>query len=384
MSDDVGGHSELRSYLTLGASGISLTSALLILHVYFLHAHLPSLLRSSFNNVLVWAILMQGLQSAQRMAAASMLLSQSMTSVGCNILGSANVFLDIASQVLIVGFYYRLASLRRNPFLFILRHFEPKTSNFVRQYALFALAGLMGTCGVMLALAMLPMSKSTPGCIYETYYGWCSLPSPNRSGGSADLVFFLEVIVLAVIIASVSIASFISFRLQFWRSFECSQHWTVVVRWSAIIFFMIAAYFSDGILDLAGAPPSTVDSVTSCVFPLLGFFLAAVFIATEKVGFVLVGDCMSCLSRRRNDDVDDPLRADSFSPSAGALNGFTAAIGSLSVSEVVGESMWLGSAGVEEHGAEHPRIWGHQHQQLRSGNTTNTGSRSQSVVVVRR
>ena len=93
-------------------------------------------------------------------------------------------------------------------------------------------------------------------------------------------------------------------------------------------------------------------------------------------------------------DVDGgEIFAGSAEHAAKALNGFTNAINTLSVTEVVGESIWLGSrqapllgAGLTTSGDEHSAGDAADRDLFnsRTAGASGTASRSQSVVVVRR
>ncbi|CUI14916.1 membrane-associated protein, putative [Bodo saltans] len=97
--------------VSIGLSGFSFLVALMPIYIYLCHRE-RSLIWSHYNNLIIGCILMQLLQTAARITASIMLLTETMDSTKCKGFSALDASFDTSCLVLLLGFYYSLMAVR--------------------------------------------------------------------------------------------------------------------------------------------------------------------------------------------------------------------------------------------------------------------------------
>lgn len=276
---------KIRCTLVLSSSGLSLLSALLVYYIYFRHFTYKVHLRSQFNNLIVGSILLEAVQSVQRIIAASALLTGTMDPGLCNTLGGFEIFFNMASMVLIIGFYYSLLALRYNPLRWlIVQLITSSTFESVRKYIWYAVAAVLSTVVTIIGFLMLHHERPK-GTLFGASYGFCTIPRNSDPGSDSayNRLIFLDIAAPTMILLLVGIGSFIALRVRVSAISGLSfrQAFPLYVRFFTIIVYIIVVNSINSVAVLAENDITTATTAVSITVPLYGFVLSMSFLVSE-------------------------------------------------------------------------------------------------------
>ena len=303
-----------RSTIAVIGSSLSVLGGLVAAYVYFVHPARISL-HNAFNNLIVWATVLQGLQGLQRITAGAFIMQQSMNDVRCNILGMTNTFLDVSAATLVIGFYYNLLTVRLPLFPYITRKIQFQTVQSIEKIIWFLLAAVFGF--LMCVLCVTTMDEEANGSYFSYRFGWCQLRF--RHDGQLTPVFTWGIAFVSVVEMTFAIASFLSMRCVVGDSemLSWSRHWAIYCRWCGVIVFNFLCYgiAAIGLAHEDSGPQFVI--LEMCMWPFAGLVYALIFIATEQIL---------------------PWRQGQFQGEGvtGPENGFSSAMSSLLATEVSG------------------------------------------------
>jgi hypothetical protein len=269
----------MRCGVALVGCSLSVAASVFAGYFYFFHSASASL-RSDVNRLVMAAVILQGLQGLQRTVASSYLLADKMSVGLCNITGVANTFLDVASATMIVGFYYKLLTVRLPLWTPVTRRIGVRTSHVIEKYFWFVLALVFG-CSMSI-MSLVTSDAQLSGAYFASDLGWCQLPF--RKDGNLTALFAWGIGFPAVIQMTLAIASFMSMRCIMGDTEQVTWklHWAIYVRWCGIIVFNTAAYGVASI-GLANRENPRMVVLEMCMWPFAGVVYAILFLVTEQI-----------------------------------------------------------------------------------------------------
>jgi hypothetical protein len=232
--------------VAIGLSSFSFLVALVPIFVYLCHRE-RKLIWSHYNNLIIGCILVQLLQTAARMTASIVLLMEQMDETLCKGFSALEASFDTSCLVLLLGFYYSLMAVRWNPIRFIIQTLcvsccgSDRTYQRLRHFAWF-----IGASGVAAVTGYFTVNEDTR---FGFVLGWCT-------GYGSSWVFMLTNLAPLVLLVTAAVLTMFSLRCCVnadggkgiaqeltWRG-----HWTIYVRFFAVIVFFLAAIVSTVVL----------------------------------------------------------------------------------------------------------------------------------------
>ena len=300
---DLDSDHRLRCTLVVTISLVSIGLALVVCYAYFLHSHYRNYLRSLYNNLVVGSIVVQIFQAICRVIAAATLLSGSMKPWLCNALGGIDVFVNIASLIMIIGFYYCLMALRYNPLRSLMMFFmSSERFDSTRRVVWYFVAFACGMVVMVLAYVWLSTISRPPGRVsyFGTDIGYCSIPFNQNLNQNNTLqrIYLLDISGPTSVLILLSIGSFIALRVRVsnMKGMSFQQSWPVYVRFFTIIlYFVLLAVVQTTAYESKVESTQDIMLVASITYPLTLAILSLSFLVSEgllvkSVSAILFGE----------------------------------------------------------------------------------------------
>ena len=307
-------HFDFNCVLAVLSGSISILLVSVSLYVYFWHPIFQKILRNSFNDLIIGAMVVQSCALLEKLLSCSAVLSGKMTPLLCDATGGMEQFCETFSLILLAGFYFQLLGLRctiRCSWCTL----SYEKDAFLRKYLWFFVAFLYSSMAACYSYWSLPVDEAV-GSMFHQHFGWCSLLLVEVKQQ------FCSYYVPCALVYGAAMSSYCQLRCSIQGDqprLSITRHGAIYVRYFGILLFLFVTQLVDGLCFTTGCINVNtrvgslgIRSLNAILLPLAPALLSVVFLLSEHVHRAAWSMAVDTDSRKSDSGEGTVLLASSF------------------------------------------------------------------------